>query len=302
MMVAIDVNHSFHKSFFVFKKNYADADLSTEKGKAQMMRKATIDLMASINKLWVKPENVLFCFDSKSWRKTLSQDYKVHRKEKEDGFHDIINELYEILLQKNFLALKAEGAESDDLIAFFSILRNGDNFIISGDEDMHQLISEKTSVWNNNLKKPIVYLKEHNERAYLNVNYSKVIVDPKMSLFTKIMLGCDGDGVSALIDKKGIGLKTIEKFYNKIGKFNIYNDSIKDLGIEVEKNFNYFRPDFEEKFLLNRKLVVLGITEIPDHVTGNIIQEFNINFKKQPNLNYTMEEVLKDTKFFQRFS
>jgi DNA polymerase-1 len=267
------------------------------------MRKAATDLMANVNKLYLKPDQVYFCFDSSSWRKYTDANYKSDRSSKEQGFYDVINDLYDLMVQNGFNAVKGTFAESDDCIAVLcEVFPETDKIIISADEDMHQLINENTVVWNNNLKKPIVFLSsEQNQKVYLNVNYEKKVVDPKLSLFKKVMLGCSGDNISPLIEKRGVGEKTIEKLYHP--KMEIDIENILDLEEEVRKKLKYERPDFINKAETNLQLVTLGSKNLPDNILNSIIFRINEIIDRGENLEneYVIDSVLKNSKYFQKF-
>lgn len=173
MIAIIDVNHSFHKSYFVFRNWNKDADLTQPKPRGILMRKAVTDLMASIGKLNHRPEDVYFCFDSHTWRKEFSKEYKSSRGSKEEGFHAIINELHEIMTSNGFKTFKIEGAESDDCIAYIANVFPYEKIIISADEDMHQLLNTDVFVWNNNLKKPIVFSAFETSKTFFTFDYEK---------------------------------------------------------------------------------------------------------------------------------
>lgn len=299
MIAIIDVNHSFHKSFFVFKK-WDNSDLNTEFGQGRLMRKAVTDLFASVNKLFHKPEDVFFCFDSHAWRKQFNSEYKADRSGKEEGFYTVINTLYEIMKEKGYKALKVDGAESDDCIAFLTKADPRKKIIISADEDMHQLLNKNVVVWNNNVKKPILFTDRPDETLYFDFKYETKLVNPRLSLFKKIMLGCSGDNVSALIDKKGVGEKTIEKLYtifNGDENFLFENTDRKALEETISRNLSYQREDFQQKFEENLSLVFLHPSNLPEIILDGLIYEYDSLIEK-PVQNYSMESLLNNSKFF----
>jgi len=276
MVAIIDVSHVFHKSYFICRKNNESFSLENQRDKTILIRKVVADLMNSIGKLFHAPENVFFCFDSESWRKWLEPEYKANRAEKEVGLKDTLDEVYSILLSLSYKVFKADGAEADDCISFICYLfSDQQKIIISGDVDMHSLIDENTVVWNNNVQKPRIFLLNQDEFCYLNHPYEKILTEPKLVLFQKIALGCPTDNIAALIDKKGVGLKTIEKFYRKFVRM-VEEPLIYALELERESAifFKYSRVDFEERLTINVQLVDLTIDNLPAEIVQSMLDAY----------------------------
>jgi len=166
--VLIDGNYIFHKTFGVFSgfgtKNPGDV-LSSEAERNMFVRKVITDLCYTLNQI---PDinRIVFCKDSRSWRK----DYKITRsvyKEsriKSEGvdwgsFFKIMDEFSEYLEESGFIYSSYKGGEGDDLIwAWCDYLKDSEDcvLVISGDKDMHQLVSYNgkrwTGIWNSNSK------------------------------------------------------------------------------------------------------------------------------------------------------
>ena len=166
--VCLDGNYLFHKTFGIFSgfgsKSPGDV-LSSEAERNMFMRKVITDLCYSLNQV---PDisRVIFCKDSRSWRK----DYKITRsvyKEsriKSEGvdwgsFFKLMDEFGEFLKENGFIYSTLGGAEGDDLIwAWCDHLKDKNDCVIvlSGDKDMHQLVrtTEKNwiGIWNSNSK------------------------------------------------------------------------------------------------------------------------------------------------------
>jgi 5'-3' exonuclease len=296
MIAIIDVNHSFHKSFFVFSK-WDNSDINTETGQEKLMRKAVTDLFASVNKLWQKPKDVYFCFDSHTWRKDFTHEYKAHRDKKPNGFYKVINSLYEIMKSKEFKTFKVNQAESDDCIAFLTKTLSGHKLVISADEDMHQLLNDEVVVWNNNVKKPIVFTSTKDEKLYFNFPYEKQIVDPQLSLFKKVILGCSGDGVSALVDKKGVGEKTIEKLYSKLGSYSPESNP-EEIKVLLQEGLGFSRDDYFEKYKENVSLVNLDLTSLPESIIKGMIDGFKEIESFEIKQSFDIESLLSGSKYY----
>lgn len=166
--VVLDGNYIFHKTFGIFSgfgsKSPGDV-LSSGAERNMFIRKVITDLCYSLNQI---PDlnRVIFCKDSKSWRK----DYKITRsvyKEsriKSEGvdwgsFFKLMEEFGEFLSENGFIYSSCGGAEGDDLIwAWCEHLKDSDDsvIILSGDKDMHQLVRASNKnwacIWNSNSK------------------------------------------------------------------------------------------------------------------------------------------------------
>jgi 5'-3' exonuclease len=231
--VVIDSNYFFHKTFGIFSgfgaKNPGDV-LSSEADKNMFVRKVITDLSYSLNQI---PDlgTVVFCADSRSWRKDFKISRSVYKegRKKEEGvdwgsFFTLLDELGKYLSTKGFVYSKHKGAEGDDLIwAWGEYFKEKKEkvMILSGDKDMHQLVSASenfwTWVWTNNSKnnKLIVSqewkLEEEESTTIFDVTPSsgetrekleKLIsscsverIDVKEYVFKKILAGDKGDGV-----------------------------------------------------------------------------------------------------------
>lgn len=157
--VVVDGNYLLHKTFGIFSgfgaKNPGDV-LSSEADKTMFIRKVITDLSYSLNQI---PDlgTVVFCRDSRSWRK----DYKITRsvykesRVKEEGvdwssFFNLLEEFGTYLSTKGFIYSKYQGAEGDDLIWAWTEYfreRGEKTIVLSGDKDMHQLTSYDGASW-----------------------------------------------------------------------------------------------------------------------------------------------------------
>jgi len=166
--VVVDGNYLLHKTFGIFSgfgsKSPGDV-LSSETERNMFLRKVITDMCYSLNQI---PDlnRVIFCKDSRSWRK----DYKITRsvykesRVKSEGvdwgsFFKLLEDFGEFLSENGFIYSTCGGAEGDDLIwAWCDHLKNSEDqvIILSGDKDMHQLVRSNgktwTCIWNSNSK------------------------------------------------------------------------------------------------------------------------------------------------------
>jgi 5'-3' exonuclease len=239
--VIIDSNYLFHKTFGIFSgygaKNPEEI-LSSESDRNMFITKVITDLSYLLNQI-PNLGTVVFCRDSRSWRKDFKISrsiYKGNREEKQEGvdwssFFNLLEEFGEYLSTVGFIYSKYKRAEADDLIwawsQYFS-LKGEKSIILSGDRDMYQLVSFSknswTSVWtgnskNNKLIVPVEWkLEEEKETTIFDVNplsededlkLQKLIsscqlerVNVKEYVFKKILSGDKGDGIFGVFPHK----------------------------------------------------------------------------------------------------
>lgn len=157
--------------------------------------------------------NFVFCWDSpSSYRREVFSDYKKGRHDREDMTEEDvallkatlkqINQLQDkILPDMGFLnVVRQTGIESDDLIAVG--VQNacvGQAIIVSSDQDLFQLLSPTTVIYN------------PNRRKLLNVDWFKAEfgIEPEQWALVKALSGCKSDCVPGI---RGIGEKTACKY------------------------------------------------------------------------------------------
>lgn len=245
--VITDGNYLFYKTFGVIssygEKNGGDF-LASEGDKSLLMKKIMTDFCYSLN-LIPGVDKVIFCKDSRSWRKDFKIErsvYKENRTKEEgidwDSFFKLMDEFGEYLEKNGFHYSKVNGAEGDDLIWYWNkILRDrGENvLILTGDKDMNQLVGQDdrgwTIVWNSNSKNnriispkgwkenletedeisifevtPTISSESNRIKSFLEMSIIEEI-DPYEFIFKKILIGDKGDDVP-----------TVYEFINQKGK------------------------------------------------------------------------------------
>jgi hypothetical protein len=262
--VCIDGNYLFHKTFGIFSgfgsKSPGDV-LSSEAERNMFLRKVITDLCYSLNQI---PDisRVIFCKDSKSWRKDYKITRSVYKESRIKGegvdwgsFFKLMEEFGEFLEENGYIYSRYGGAEGDDLIwAWCDYLRDKDDsvIVISGDKDMHQLVSYSDKswigIWNSNSKNNrfIVSddweMKKEEEISIFDVNPSSGSNDSKIDkfisscivekiptkefIFKKILMGDKKDdvpGVFPHLTKTGKTSNIAEGKAQKI--WDLYKDS-----------------------------------------------------------------------------
>lgn len=159
----IDTNHLFHKTIHI-SKTYSKSKkpfLSSKNEKEQFIRKVATDLVHDI-KTFSGYNKIVFCVDSKSWRKKIYSEYKGNRTRNNEEidwtvFNECIQEFTDIVKSKGCIVSCIDDAEADDLIFLWSryFLKQKENsVVISADRDLTQLVDYNQDnfviVYNNN--------------------------------------------------------------------------------------------------------------------------------------------------------
>jgi 5'-3' exonuclease len=253
--ICIDGNHHFHKTFGVFAGYGADPGkaLSSKGEQAAFIRKVSTDLCASLKMLPIGGRVVFTC-DSRSWRKDVEIEnggYKSGRVRDETTdwtiFFDLMSAFGTHLEKSGFIFSRAEGAEGDDLLMYWSSYfnKNGENCIImTGDGDMNQLVNmdgdKWTSVWNTNSKINTLAVPPGWKNLWLDKNETVSVFNMQSAIspekdrfkeflkkvkmidmdrfpfiFNKILIGDDGDSVPSIweyYDKSKTGEPKLVRF------------------------------------------------------------------------------------------
>lgn len=151
--------------------------------------------------------HIVFCWDSrKSYRKCVFSGYKSNREQKSpellSAFSQFDSLRREILPRLNFVnSFQRNGFEADDLIASvcrFPGPKEGQKyFILSGDQDLYQLLTHSVSMIKNKKNNRYeIYSKQDFMEEYK--------IDPLLWAGVKCMAGCTSDTVPGI---PGIGIK-----------------------------------------------------------------------------------------------
>jgi 5'-3' exonuclease len=209
--------------------------LATEKEQGLFIRAVATNLCSILQHLPLSGK-VIFCVDSKSWRKDITiegegKGYKIGRtKDKESdwtNFYNIIKELKPILESFGIIYSIVNKAEGDDLIHVWSkrFLELGENsIVISADKDLKQLATGAVEPW------VTIW------RSTINAN--AMVVSPgwkswlnkevEVSIFDFTSVGKDKEIIKKHI---GQGLATIEEI--DIDEFAFIKILIGDAGDDV---------------------------------------------------------------------
>lgn len=95
-----------------------------------------------------KPNKLIVAFDKKghNFRKDIYPEYKANRKGMPDDLAAQMPVLHDLLASLGVRVVEKEGVEADDIIGTIGKSFDGQTIIVSGDRDMLQLVSDKTTV------------------------------------------------------------------------------------------------------------------------------------------------------------
>lgn len=198
----------------------------------------------------LKANNVLFAFDSKkSHRKRLFPLYKVSRRTKikteQERIEDAIMYSQIDELRKRILpdmgfhnVFQQSGFEADDIITSCVLSLPGKSWIVSRDNDFHQLLNSKIAMWD--FQKRI----EFTAGDFTD----KWLISPKEWRQVKCLAGCTSDCVPGI---PGVGEKTAIKFLKK----------------ELPEHHKAYKSIIDNQAIVNRNipLVILPFEGVPKY-------------------------------------
>jgi len=215
MDLILDANNLEYRSFWIGKtfgkKNPKEAEEIeiSEDGEKKPGFGGIYIFLGTLRKLVeeFRPERVWACWDKKliwpssNFRKDmLKGEYKATR-DNEAAFSEMYSQedlLIEVLKVLGCINMHPRVLEADDVISWLSRKAPADNMVVSTDNDLYQLISERTSFYNLN-KKSVICLANFE---------SEIGIEPEHFVKWKSIQGDKSDNISGL---KGFGKKKAAK-------------------------------------------------------------------------------------------
>ena len=212
---------------FLYRAYYATPYLATSRG---LPTNATYAMTNMILKLLKenKPDSLLVVFDSKvpSFRHEISKEYKAQRKPMPDNLSVQVPYVKSVIGALGIPILEIEGYEADDIIGtIVQKIKSEDVeiFIVTGDKDLMQFISENVYVYD----------------TMKNVIYGEKEVEEKFGVSPSLIcdfLALSGDTSDNIPGIPGIGEKTARMLIREFGSLEdiyerieeIKKDSIRD--------------------------------------------------------------------------
>ncbi len=240
----------------------------------------------------VNPDFVAVTFDLKAptFRHKMYPEYKGTRKGMPDELKEQMPVIKDILRAMNIKILELEGYEADDILGTVSSINTKNDiftYILSGDKDTFQLISDKTSVVN-----PVTKFGKTEYTIYTpELLMEKQGIKPYQVKDIKSLMGDTSDNIPGV---KGIGEKTA---YNLIGKYttleNIY-DNIDTLDASA-KVIEKLKNDKEMAFM-SKTLATINL-EVPINFDYSDCKFSDVNLKEL----YVLFKKLEFNKFMSKY-
>jgi len=294
----IDFSFIYYKSLSIIKYYYnKEFTFQNLEDRGYLVRKVTTDLCKIVTEL--NSDNTVFCFDSSSFRYSLSPTYKEGRGEKEEGFREVEDELYELYKSLGINVCRIEGLEADDVMALISTSPKYEKYIkiiVTGDEDLRQLIEPKTFVYNPDSKKRTFYYGYDSQVKYKpkeSDTYFYERVEPFFILMSKLTRGCSSDKINPIVPKGYRSVK-IRKMYESLLDDST-SESIEDA---------LFKALNSQDIIVDRELMDNQLKMVylhPNHMPSSSVNLFNDTFKLQEcDFEFDMKKILADTKYIDK--
>jgi len=244
-ILAIDGNNVLSRAYYAipFRAREGQTPKNGVLGFINIMLKAIDDY---------HPDFVFACFDvhAPTFRHQRYTEYKAGRHPQPDELTAQFPILKEILKVLGVVCLEIAGYEADDLLGTIAKKsdddsENDDNecFIMSGDRDCLQLISDKTSV--------ILLTQKSGNTIDKFFNYARMIeeysITPAQFIDVKALMGDNSDNIKGAF---GIGEKSAIALIAEFGNLeNVYNNlaQLKPKQIEALENF---KNNWQENVIL----------------------------------------------------
>lgn len=203
-ILAIDGNSIMNRAFYGIKA------LSNSKG--QFTNAITGFMNIYLKELAeVKPDHVAVAFDLKAptFRHKANSSYKANRKGMPDELAQQMPVIKKLLAALGIKIVECEGYEADDILGTISRIfseNGGESFILTGDRDSYQLVSDSCTVRLAGTKETKVYTPQRIRDEYG--------VEPKQMIEIKALMGDPSDNISGV---RGIGEKTAVSLIQQAG-------------------------------------------------------------------------------------
>jgi len=242
----LDGSAIFYRSYYAFIRN----PLINSKGENTS---AAYGFLNTIFKLIEdeKPDYLIVVFDTKepTFRHEIYDEYKATREKMPEDMASTIPRMRQALNSLNLCILEKPGYEADDIIATIArqyASNDLDVFIISGDKDLAQLVSDHISIYV--MAKGANQEPEIFDRSKIKEKYG---VFPDQITDWLAMMGDKSDNVPGI---PSVGVKTAVALIDQFGSLeNLY----KNLEDVAKDGLRQKIKDNHEQALISKKLVIL---------------------------------------------
>lgn len=265
--LAIDANAIIHRAFHAYPPT-----LETEDGiQVNAAYGFTVMLLEALKMF--EPKYVLCSFDTAkpTFRHVEFPEYKATRKPTDQSLIDQFPLVEEILKAFNIPIVKKEGFEADDILGTISrYAREGkwsneniELYILSGDRDLLQLISENVSIAlpQGNFSNLVVYDRIETKKKF--GMYPEQVID------YKAMAGDASDNIPGV---RGVGSKTALELLDRYGSLNKIYENL----AEVKPRYANLLKEGIEQAELSRKLATIEQNvDLKIHLEDCLMRDFD---------------------------
>lgn len=272
----VDGSAIFYRAYFAFIRN----PLINSKGEDTS---ATFGFINSLLKVMREenPDYMVVVFDTKAptFRHQMSPEYKSTRAKMPEELIVQLPRIREATEALGLPAMEMEGYEADDIIGTLAKAgekKGMDVWIVTGDKDMFQLVSDKVKIYNPQKGSAPP---EKLDRKGVEAKFG---VPPELVIDTLALMGDSSDNVKGV---PGIGPKTAQSLLKEFGSLDAIlanPDKIKAKGVRTKITENV------ESALLSRKLVTIE-TAVPIEFSLNEMKREKIDFEKAKKFFLEME-------------
>lgn len=212
-----------------------------------------------------KPDKLVVAFDKRghNFRKDLYPEYKANRTGMPDDLARQMPILHELLNKLRVKIVEQAGVEADDIIGTLAASFDGDSYVVSGDRDMFQLVSDKVTVL---FTKRGVSDVEMITPQTLRENYR---LTPRQVIEYKALRGDTSDNIPGV---KGVGEKTAMQLLEKYGDIDeLYKRVDEEKGALKVKLIE----NRESAFLSRKLATIVTSAEIDTDLSDVGVYEFS---------------------------
>lgn len=184
--------------------------------------------------------------------KGLNRTYDwLNEKQEEKSAIDQLNRFIQYLDCLPITSITANGVEADDIIAYLSneVFSDTKRIIMSTDKDFLQLVDDDVTIWSPTKK----------EIIDTNVILKRYGIHPKNFTLLRIFEGDASDNIPGI---KGIGIKTVQKFYPELA--NERKITLDEIIKITEKNIDIkkFKDIFNNRSILERNFELMQLNNV----------------------------------------
>jgi DNA polymerase-1 len=218
---------------------------------------------------------IAFDLDTPTFRHEAAETYKEGRPEAPDDFLEDVQNLQELLQAMRFCLVTVPGYEADDVIGTLSAHGKAEGYrvkILSGDQDLFQLIDEDTQLVS------VLYLSsifakgpgKSGAREFLAPQVEeKLGVRPSQVVDYKALCGDASDNIPGV---KGIGAKTAVKLLNEYGSLDAIYADIENIKGATQKKLQVGREDAYHSQFMAR---IVQDVALPSNLAACHLQGFD---------------------------